>query len=429
MRGGPRPSERSAGALGSGPRAKPTPLERPHGRSRSEILTSAAMAGQGIVPIVAFALSDDVVSPYPTSPLVNQLLWLLITGVTACAIINSPRRQTTATKRIFIAAFALVFVAQALSVIWSGSFPPLNPFVPPVLTAVLLRRSTDLPMPSAARIAALSLYPVLAASLAAGLLGDSRAFNDEAARIPFAPFEYRLQGVTPHPNSLGLVAALGLCLTFALPRRLRLPTATLSAWALLASDSRAMIIAAMIGLVVAAVSPLLRLSRRSVGLGFVLASFVVIGASVALNPLASWMADSDRSLNGRTKLWSEALVFWRESPVMGVGPRAFDEAFRVYSGLSFAGQAHNQFLQSLAAQGLLGLTVLGVLVVAGVNLSMFGPRSGRSATSSLFVVLAMNLLVESPLRASRWSIGLLAWSAASLIFLAERNVLLLKPRR
>lgn len=70
----------------------------------------------------------------------------------------------------------------------------------------------------------------------------------------------------------------------------------------------------------------------------------------------------------RLKLWQSALVVWTKSPVLGVGPGNFASYMETYNafplGLVLQGyqQAHDIFLEILAEDGIVGLTLLAVFV-------------------------------------------------------------------
>jgi O-antigen ligase len=103
----------------------------------------------------------------------------------------------------------------------------------------------------------------------------------------------------------------------------------------------------------------------------------------------------------RLKLWQSALVVWTKSPVWGVGPGNFASYMETYNafplGLVLQGyqQAHDTFLEIVAEDGIVGLTLLGVFVWLVVrtllNFKATTPLAGfvRTSTLGLLVVTAV----------------------------------------
>lgn len=70
------------------------------------------------------------------------------------------------------------------------------------------------------------------------------------------------------------------------------------------------------------------------------------------------------TLSGRDLIWDLSLEEWRRSPIFGYGLNLWGEEYRRQMALPSAFHAHNQFVQTLAASGVVGLA--GLLLYLGV---------------------------------------------------------------
>lgn len=107
------------------------------------------------------------------------------------------------------------------------------------------------------------------------------------------------------------------------------------------------------------------------------------------------------TLIGRTHVWKVTWQVWLESPILGYGPNLWDLDFRKQTGYLWAGQAHNQILQTLGESGLLGVSAL---VLFYLTLFKESSRLGNmdeivSFTRFGFTVLILlRSFTEAPLR-------------------------------
>jgi O-antigen ligase len=165
-----------------------------------------------------------------------------------------------------------------------------------------------------------------------------------------------------------------------------------------------------------AISPLLRAAFVTGMTG------VLVLALAASGSLFSIMGSDDvTGLNGRTDVWDQSIATWRTSPILGAGQSAFGEDFRQRTGLTFAGQAHNQFFQSLASEGLLGVVLLVPLILILGRAAMRNQGVTRGASSALLVTFLANLSTEAPLRATRWSSSLLVFLCVAAVALCNER--------
>lgn len=239
----------------------------------------------------------------------------------------------------------------------------------------------------------------------------------------------RVDGGFGQANQLGgfLVAIVPLALAGAvLIPRARLFYSAAAAMAVIgiyASFSRG----AWLGL---AVIPLVALRAR---LAVAALPFLVAVALVALPDLAgerlASSSDQGSELAGRVDMWTTAGAIWAEDPVLGAGVGAFPSAYaeaRV-PGKQFLPatlfkpppHAHNLILQTLAEQGLLGLTALVALLSTaiwhGQRLRRSGQRwlrvTGSAIVASIAAVLVHNLFDVTLLE----STGVYVWAMLGLL--------------
>lgn len=202
-------------------------------------------------------------------------------------------------------------------------------------------------------------------------------------------------GVAPHPNALGPIAALALLLEL-VPggrRRLRWMFAICAVAILLLTQSRAGWAAGLLAVFAFLLIPAGRIEARR-------ALVIVQGALVVA--LAAFLVISDPGsediTNGRLGLWAAVLERAEQSWLFGYGSTAFSAASRSANQFAlWAGQAHNQILESLFTGGLLALAPLAVLVVlCAARALRAGPQ--RPVTLAAFAILFFDLWIESPLR-------------------------------
>jgi O-antigen ligase len=245
-------------------------------------------------------------------------------------------------------------------------------------------------------------------SLVAVLVAHSWAtFRVQNFQTSYSERDYfgfgQLLGLTPHPNALGPVAAVALLFELARFDRgkwWRCNAAAATA-VLLLSQSRTAWGAALVGLVFLRPRKGSALSSGRV----VTASFAVAIAGILLMFPSNMQAVSNvaaeqnvSTLGGRELVWTYTLHEFQQSTLIGYGPTLFSPQYRGGALPNWAGQAHNQLLQSMGETGVLGLAAVLVMVVCLVA----GGRRARHETSGLSIALVVMLLVravsETPLR-------------------------------
>lgn len=218
-------------------------------------------------------------------------------------------------------------------------------------------------------VAANVISAVVAPDLA---FGHDQYVVDALHQAP-PPQEWRLQGISGHPNSLGRQAALFVCLTFLayyrgdLSKKLYTSLMILGFGACLAAQSRA----SFLSLIIAFAA----LKRRYVlplifGAVFVLVTIRMMGLDDTLLGLIGreGSAEDAESMAGRTDLWDYTWEQISQHPFIGYGYNSFEaNAISQWYGMEFqAVSSHNNFLEALYSTGLFGfipfMTGTGILL-------------------------------------------------------------------
>jgi O-antigen ligase len=108
------------------------------------------------------------------------------------------------------------------------------------------------------------------------------------------------------------------------------------------------------------------------------------------------------SLTGRVDIWALALEDWSRNPLFGYGPSWGDLEYRFSVGLTSAVHAHNQFIQSMAMAGTVGLlaTVFYILLLA--RYAIRGFHASRGLTAGLLAMVLVRTITETPLTINNW---------------------------
>lgn len=286
-----------------------------------------------------------------------------------------------------------------------------------VLSAVWAARE----LPPATVVAALKVAVGAAVALsilsvAVGAPGASEAYTG------FLPIDIRASGITGHANRLGPLALLALVLEYIRrsPGWWHPAMVAGAGMLLLLSQSKT---AWAMAVFVASV-----LVARRVGGGRVArtVTLVSIAAAIAvvwtgLEPATVLPSDDvDRltSLTGRTTVWQVGVESWLEGDrVFGNGSGVFRE-YAARTGRTWAGQAHNQLIQTVAENGALG--AVGLLAYVGAL--MAAARRTRDVSAGASIALVGALLLQSFTETPLDSFRELHFSVVVLLFTWSRQV-------
>ena len=237
-------------------------------------------------------------------------------------------------------------------------------------------------------------------------------FSDFSLLRPYAGLlpgiDFRLFGVFAHPNTLGPTALLLLLLELYYPSRSYVRglflLLALSNF-LMAQSKTAWLAAATILILVYVPYRFMVLRERPNGFApAVLIVLVLISGLIAgmLGILAIGFdrifSDEVLSFTGRTSIWIVTLDEFAKHPLFGYGPELWGREYRFQKGMLAAGQAHNQFVQTLGESGLVGFVLLMTYLGILLKLSLASFRGTRGLSLALFLLIFMRCMTEAPLR-------------------------------
>lgn len=349
----------------------------------------------GPITTVAIAMYPEDVTSGGVFHAINRAATLVTVALSLLVIfkaVETPRKHAGAILAAVVAFFCALGISTFAGAV--PAFPEAYWTTPLILLAFVVYGGYTSEW--LLRTARIMLRVILVLSFAAMIFMPDIAFNLEQPRTFFGI--NRLQGIVTHPNGFAALAVLGIFLE--LHARSRLAWRLLFVMAVLLAQSSTGLIALVIGLLVMqnALSKAARVLLYLAGVAALLAA--IFGAGDWL--VTTLLPEQAATLTGRTAIWAAALQGFRLSPVFGYGPTLLGEEFRndYLPNFGAAAQAHNQWIQTLGGEGLLGAASL---VILGLVLIVAAART-RHATSGLSVALVAVLLIrcvtETPLRPS-----------------------------
>jgi O-antigen ligase len=253
------------------------------------------------------------------------------------------------------------------------------------------------------RTAQVVLRIILLLSFAAIFLMPDIAFNLEESRTVFGI--NRLQGIVAHPNGFAALAVLGFLLE--LHGRSRLVWKVLFLGAVVVAQSSTGVIALIIALLVMtnAFSKFVRVFLYLGGVVVLLAALFGFGEWL----VATFVPEQAATLTGRTAIWAAALYGFQLSPIFGYGPTLLSADYRglYLQNFEAAGQAHNQWVQTLGGEGMVGAASLVILALVLIMAAAHTKHSTSGLSVALVAFLVIRCVTETPLRPSGPGAGVL----------------------
>jgi O-antigen ligase len=334
---------------------------------------------------------------------VQELLAILVIGLVLLVSLSGKMRASNGV-RVVVTLLVLLAVTTSLGTAFTPDADWSRGLVIPTafLVAILVHSSSS--FEQYFRYALFGLVVVVFGSLIALIIAPNWALVGPWDGL-FA-LDGRLAGLTGHPNALGFLVVLLIVLTWwgVASARSAFIIIGVSLIVLLLTVSRTAWIAAIVA---GSIWAAFRLFPRLTTAARIQTSFFILGFGVAvvINGVALGLIEmGDRvssgaaTLTGRTEIWSLSWEMWKKSPVFGYGTNAWSEEWREGFGFSWAGQAHNQFFQTLVQSGMFGALVLVVYVVVLVKLAIAKAESSKGASIALVAVLVIRGITETPLR-------------------------------
>lgn len=360
--------------------------------------------------------SDTALTAGAYSIWLSRGLTLVIVIIALASIIralvreDSSRRQGRTLWFGYIAFFILSFVVSAIGGT-EQSFK--HQLLYPLLSfaTVFLARPPN-PADFLQAVKRVLLLIIYASAVAAVAFPKWALYDDTWAIFPDIP---RLFGVTWHPNILGPLVALYLVIELFRPANhwILMPNVMVSVAVLFLSQSKT-----AWGIVLLALLVWLAVRFwRGIGLGLrgdrtwqrALFSAFGVGGLALVATFAAFVAgafdrfylddlESLSTLTGRTEIWNITLDVWLDNPLFGYGPELWGDAFRVKYRMLHVGQAHNQFIQTLGESGVIGLVGLLIYFWVIALLSLRHARATNGLSVSLFLMLILRSITETPLQ-------------------------------
>jgi O-antigen ligase len=367
-------------------------------------LAPLAQALNPRIPLDLLTDFDRDTALAPTALLASRGMTVLTSGVLLLLAAQVYRQSGVTYRQGLIQSLALsgVFVAYAISSCFGymPTFEPRAVGLPLLATLVYLGRPSDLAALArhAHRVSLVWVLGSLTALLVAPGWADVVAPGGAGSLLDRS---IRLQGLATHPNHLGSVSSLAVVLAvWRRDTRWRPVWITLALASLVLSGSRTAIVALAVGGVVAGYLSIRRAGPHTVAVvvSFGLALTSVLIATVNSQSFDNQWTTGAATGNGRTTVWAISLEEWRRSPVVGYGPTLWSENYRVsrgLSGLDWAGQAHNQFIQALGANGVLGLAALLAFVASLLAAGWNTRGSDRGLVLVAVTMMAVTMMGEN----------------------------------
>jgi O-antigen ligase len=328
--------------------------------------------------------------------LARIVIFLSVTGLT----ILRPNRSATG-RGLWGAAIAVPIVALSTDWLVGAGFTiddrtfSSHHRVLLILGVTALWVSSRLEVETVLWLARLVLGVYLVASLLTFLLGFPSATSPFGAILP--GMGHRVSGIFDHPNALGPGAVLYLILERIQPSRhpIRIGMSVVAFALLIVAQSKtAWVVALAVYLVLAAG----RWDARRALAGSVIIIGLAIPAAITVDLDARDIVDEIPiphidTLTGRTELWALGLETWREAPIVGQGSGIFLEIAE-RTGQRWQSQAHNEYIQALAENGLVGLAALVAYLVALTAVAWRHAARTRNGSLALLALLLLRTFTE-----------------------------------
>lgn len=335
--------------------------------------------------------------------------WITIATTCIVLAIASWRKSRVPSKPLIVMSMSLIGVMIAQFVSWrvaDGSLPMMS-YLPMIVTAIFLALF-PLDFDEVVKSLVIIMAVLCAVSIAAMVSGADWAMPViERRTLPGPNGNWSLGGVLMHPNQLAPVATMGLALVLSNWRRIHLPFAVLFVATLWLTDSRTQVATTFLVFAVWGVHHLRSQYgwKKTLQIAGGLVASAAFGV-VAVLSMRGWRVGVPTfGLAERPDLWVKAIDYWQSSKWVGVGPIAFDDGWVTPNGRKVLG-AHNEVMQTLAAEGLLGLVPL-LCLLGGFVFAVRAALDRARFTLVLMSVVGLGLLsMENPLRPQQTITGL-----------------------
>lgn len=333
---------------------------------------------------------------------INRLARYIALALSVIAIALGARNPRKNAKGLLIAVtlFYLALIISGLAAV-ELSLPEVYIFTPLVVLAFLI--PGDYTYEWLRKAARFSLRTIILLSGLSILVAPDIAFLPEVApgflNLP------QFQGTTGHPNTLAVIAVLGLLL--------ELHSKSKWLWRLfflacvVLAQSSTGYVTAIVGVLLlnTSGSKALRALLTTAAIGLMVTA--ILAPDAISKFFAAILPQDAETFTGRTDIWAAAMYGFQSSPITGYGPDLLGEDFRALylPGFSAAAQAHNQFVQSLAGAGIIGAATLALLILVLVVYSARRRMVSGGLSFALLSLIVLRGVTETPLRPTGINFG------------------------
>ena len=358
--------------------------------------------------------------------LLTWLIVLLLLGVLSDRLIKLRLSPLASNIRYgWLAVFIIFVFSNGMAGSLFGTRPSFSPgLVYPLILLLILAIDSNWSLSELIRSIKSGILIVLMLGFFLLIVKPSMVLEGGiVGSLTLLPFRY--WGASPHANALGSIAVLYLLLEILAPTTNKLWQKFGIAAALISiilAQSKTALLGLVFSLaclwIVPSYSDQTKVSRRddiknTLKLIFVMllpillytALFIAGYESKLEQLLSSDAGKSVTTLTGRTRIWEIALQEWYENPIFGYGPELFSAEYRMRIGMLFAFHAHNQFIQTLAQSGLIGVAGLFLLLGALAFKLLSRAVASRGVSLALFAFLLIRCITEVPLRSGNMISG------------------------
>lgn len=349
----------------------------------------------GPAAMLTTALENSETGLAPVAARAGQGITLAVVSLALLALVRAhktPRRGTGWFVLAVCAYYGSLYLSAAFGVI--PSLPTSYTVTPLIVLAVLCHGGYTFDWLVKTGLVALRIAVV--ASFAVILVLPEMAFNLEESRTLFGI--NRLAGIAGHPNGLAALAAVGLLLELRSGSRLYWKLLFVGAL-LLAQSSTGYVIAAVgLAIIVWTSMQTVRTMLIMTGVGLGIASLFFLAEAQAF--LAVALGGDALTFNGRERIWDAAMYGFTQNPVFGYGPELLNANYRYmfFPGFDAASHAHNQFIQTVASSGIVGVAALTLLLMTLLVAAFRTAVATRGLTLALVAFLLLRCISETPLK-------------------------------
>jgi exopolysaccharide production protein ExoQ len=241
------------------------------------------------------------------------------------------------------------------------------------------------------------LLLIIFTSLLSILFDSSWALSNYSESWIGLPF--RLYGTSSHPNSLGNIALAYLIIVRLYKKRnfwyyINMMGAIIT---FILAQSKSAWVALLVWWFLEWFIKKVSLNKQKSSQ--FIALIIAIGAIVATYFFVfqkDILSSYNFTLTGRINVWQISFDTWIKNPIFGYGPNIWDTSFRESYGFLWAGQSHNQFLQTLGESGILGFTSLIVYLIVLIKIGSRYAKVTNFASFGIIVALLVRSFFEVP---------------------------------